>query len=332
MELSVQALKNAMAAVTAPVLNDAEDYRIAASLGQAFVARARSSAPTMLVPLPVVPAGVGRRGGGFSLTPTSRVAFDFDGRRWEQPAAALECTDLRFVDAFLVLVVDIALRLKAGPGEITWSTLLAWVDEWQALLGRRSVMTPEQILGLWGELWILSKAAAPDSLIGGWRGPDREAIDFLYDGVGLEVKVSRKAHVHYVSQRQVDSPVGAHDSYLLSLWVAPEPVRGVSVAELVDSLLARVSDGPALLRQVALTGYSVVDRDHYSVRYVPLEPPRWFRAEDVPRVRTIDPGVSQLRYVVSLDIDSSLDPAVSDGLWRHFCQGLPSAALATDYP
>jgi hypothetical protein len=332
MEISVQALKDAMAVVTAPALNDADDYRIAAALGQAFLARARSSGPTMLIPLPVAPPGVGRRGGGFSLTPASRVAFDFGGRRWEQAAAALECTDLQLLDAFLVLVVDIARRLTFGQGDVAWSTILSWVEEWQALLGRRSVMSPEQQLGLWGELWILSKAVTPDSLIAGWRGPDREAMDFLYDGIGLEVKVSRKPHVHHVSQRQVDRPVGGHDAYLMSIWVAPEPARGVSISELVDSLIGRVGDGPALLRQIALTGYSPVDRDQYSVRYVPLEPPRWFRAEDVPRVRAIDPGVSQVRYVVGLDLDKSLDAVVASDLWHHFCQREPSTTVANEKP
>lgn len=324
MEISVQTLKDSLAAVAAAPLDVATHYKIAADLGPAFLARARSSAPTMLVPLPIAGAGVGRRGGGFSLTPATRVAFDFGGRRWEQPAATLECTDVELVDAFLVLVVDVVRRLKSARGEVSWSIILGWVEEWQALLGRRFVMTPEQQLGLWGELWILANAAAPDSLIAGWRGPDRDAMDFLYDGVGLEVKVSRKAHVHHVSQRQVDRPVGVHDAYLLSIWVAPEPARGVSVSELVETLIARVADGPFLLRQIALTGYSPIDRDQYAVRYVPLEPPRWFRADDVPRVRAVDPGVSQVRYVVGLDPDKSLDSSIATGLWHHFCQREPS--------
>jgi hypothetical protein len=235
------------------------------------------------------------------------------------------------VDAFLVLVVDIARRLISGSGEVAWSTILGWVEEWQTLLGRRSVMTPEQQLGLWGELWVLSHAVAPDPLIAGWRGPDRDATDFLYDGIGLEVKVSRKAHVHHVSQRQLDSPVGNYAAYLISIWVAPEPARGVSISELVDTLIARVADGPALLRHIVLTGYSPVDREHYSVRYAPLEPPRWFRAEDIPRVRAMDPGVSQVRYVVSLDPEKSLDPVATGSLWRHFCQQEPSP-VANDQP
>ena len=100
--------------------------------------------------------------------------------------------------------------------------------------------------------------------------------------------------------------------------------KGISLAELVDAALARVSDAPALLKQIALLGYSPLDRDQYGTRFIPLEIPRWFRAEDVPRVRTIDAGISQVRYVVTLDIDRSLADDLASGLWRHFCEAEPS--------
>ena len=85
MESSAQAasLRESIAAVGAPSTDEANDYRIATSVGPAFLARARSGAPTLLIPLDVVPVTVGRRGGGFSLTPATRVAFEYGGRRWE---------------------------------------------------------------------------------------------------------------------------------------------------------------------------------------------------------------------------------------------------------
>jgi hypothetical protein len=326
MERSAQAasLREAIAAVDAPSTEEANDYRIATSVGPAFLARARSGAPTLLIPLDVAPVTVGRRGGGFALTPATRVAFEYGGRRWEQAAAVLECTESQLVDAFLVLVMDICRRLASSTGEITWPTILALVEEWQTLLARRAVLTAEQQLGLWGELWVISKAVNPDPLVAAWRGPEGEAADFFFDGIALEVKVSRRAHVHHVSQRQIDLPVGMHKAYLLSVWVGVEPVRGISLAELVDTALVRVSDAPALLKQIALLGYTPLDRDQYGTRFIPLDTPRWFRAGEVPRVRAIDPGISQVRYVVTLDIDRSLATELASGLWCHFCQAEPS--------
>ena len=322
MESSAQAtsLREAIAGVDAPSAAEPNDYRIATSVGPAFLARARSGAPTLLIPLDVAPITVGRRGGGFSLAPATRVAFEYGGRRWEQPAATLECTESKLADAFFVLVMDICRRLTSAASGTTWPTILALVEEWQTLLARRAALTPEQQLGLWGELWVISKAVNPDLLVAAWRGPEGEVADFFFDGIALEVKVSKRAHVHHVSQRQIDAPVGVHDAYLLSIWVGIEPVRGISLAELVDTALARVSDPPALLKQIGQLGYSPLDRDQYGTRFIPLDTPRWFRSEDVPRVRAVDPGISEVRYVVTLDIDRSLAGELASDLWRHFCQ------------
>jgi hypothetical protein len=135
------------------------------------------------------------------------------------------------------------------------------------------------------------------------------------------VKVSRRAHVHHVSQTQVDAPRGAHDVYFVSLWVSPDPVRGVSLTELVDALSNRVGDPPSFLKQLARTGYSPLDRETYTTRLLVLESPRWFHSKDVPRVRAYDEGVSQLRYVVTLDADACLEEAEAAALWLRVTGG-----------
>ena len=84
-------------------------------------------------------------------------------------------------------------------------------------------------------------------------------------------------------------------------------------------MLARVADPPALLKTVAAVGYAPADRDQYGTRFVPLETPRWFRAEDIPRVRAADVGVTHLRYVVTLDVDRAVGEGGSTALWQHFC-------------
>ncbi len=151
----------------------------------------------------------------------------------------------------------------------------------------------------------------------GW-GPDQEPVDFFYDSIGLEVKVTRHANVHHVSQTQVERPRGEFKTYLLSIWVGMDSNQGISLAEKVDLLLNRVSDPTAFLRRLAQVGYSPHDRGEYDTKFLVLEAPRWFRAEDVPRVREIDEGVSNVRYVVTLDVDDCLDAEQSLSLGRHF--------------
>jgi hypothetical protein len=296
------------------------DYRIAVSLGPGFLGISRTGAIALLLPLDTVPhAATARQGGGFSLAPATRVAFDYDGRRWEQPAATLECTAPEMVDPFLVLAFDIAQRLSS-TSPMTWQAVLDYVDEWQALLTGRGLMTIERQLGLWAELWVISLAADPDRLVAAWRGPESAATDFFLDGIGLEVKASRQSLVHHVSQRQLESPLGEHEAFLMSVWLGIDPGSGQSLPNLVDDALARVSDASALLRHVALTGYSPVDREQYSTRFIALETPRCFEAVQVPRVRTADRGVSDLRYVVTLEPERALATTATTRLWYHFCR------------
>ncbi|MGE3401666.1 MAG: PD-(D/E)XK motif protein [Vicinamibacterales bacterium] len=311
--------KRAIEGVSGPSPTDSDDYRIATAIGTTFLARGRKGTPTLLIPLENVPAVPGRRGGGFALGPAERVAFQFNGRVWEQAAATFECTEPHLIDTFLVLVQDLTRRLASNLGLLTWQTLVEWVEEWQTLLARRRLLTLEQQIGLWAELWVIAQASDPDALLQGWRGPEQEATDFFLDGIGLEVKASRHAHVHYVSQRQVDGPVGVNQAFVLSIWAGIDPARGTSLSELIDFVVARVADPPVLLRRITTLGYAPLDRESYIARFVPLEPPRWFSVQDIPRVRVVDPGVSQLRYLVRLDVGHALTEEASTELWRHFC-------------
>jgi hypothetical protein len=256
--------------------------------------------------------------------------FEYADRRWEQAAATLECTESHLVDTFLILVLDLVRRLGTLNAEIDWQTIVGWVEEWQTLLARRPALTPEQQLGLWGELWVISNAVEIDGLVAAWRGPESEATDFFLGGIALEVKASRQAYVHHASQRQLESPAGHHAAYVLSVWVGVDPVRGVSLAELVDSVLARTEEAAAVLKKISIVGYVPIDRDQYTTRFVPLDRPRWFRVEDVPRVRVADSGVSQIRYVVSLDVDRALTDAQARALWEHFCDAEPQLSLNED--
>ena len=315
---AVAGLRRAFEMVSPPSSAAEEDYRIAASIGCAYLARSRSGTATVLIPLTSETAAIGRRGGGFALSPASIVAFNYEGRRWHQPAACLECTDLALTDTFFVLVLDLVKRFETMDPTKRWPATLEWLEEWQSLLARRSLMTTEQQLGLWGELWFIAQSSNVDVLLSAWRGPDSDAFDFFVDEVGIELKVSRRPHVHHVSQRQVQAPAGDKQAYLLSIWVTPDPMKGVSLAELIDRLVAILEDPPSFLKKISMLGLSMHDRDQYDTRYVMLEEPRWFRAEDVPRIRVLDDGISDLRFVVTLDPDSSLPKSAAHDLWRRF--------------
>ena len=76
--------------------------------------------------------------------------------------------------------------------------------------------------------------------------------------------------------------------------------------------------GADTLRRLSIAGYVPADRGSFQARLSLLAEPKWYGVQDVPRVRAVDPGVSRLRYVVSLDECLCAGDAEATQLWEHF--------------
>jgi hypothetical protein len=162
---------------------------------------------------------------------------------------------------------------------------------------------------------VIDRVGAGQKTLEAWRGPERDPQDFLLEGLSVEVKVSNDRMRHHFSRTQVERPAGDLEAKVLSIWTAVDPVKGKTLPVLVDEVLARASDPALFLRGLALAGYSAAARDEYKRRFVLLETPCWFDADDVPRVREVDEGVLNVRYEVQLDPDLALPPGAADEVW-----------------
>jgi hypothetical protein len=237
------------------------------------------------------------------------------GKEWDAAAAALLCTDPDLIDTFAVLADDVLTRTRSA---FTWQAILAVVEEWQTLLMPRGRATKEVELGIWGELWFVENSRDVGRALLGWRGPDGDATDFFQDGIAVEVKASRTRRQHFVSQAQVETPVGLHEAWLLSLWVKADPGSALTVPWIADSIVAKAPDQAEALRRMAQAGYSPGDRREYTSAFALLSEPEWFALADVPRVRAADPGISQLRYRIALDEARRANAVTAGQLWHHF--------------
>lgn len=295
----------------------AADYELLRQLGVTWAARTRDGLLALVIPLSQLPPGtVGRRASGCELLGHPDLRFAHHGREWHASAASLICTDPELVDAFAVLAADISVRL--GGADVSWTSVLAMVEEWQTLLAPRGRPSAEAEIGLWGELWFIERSRDLDRALRGWRGPDGDATDFFVEGMSAEVKTTRQRRRHHVSQSQVEEPVGTYEAWLLSLWVKTDPAGELTVPRLAAQILSRASDPADAQRRLGRAGYSPGDRMAYSAAFVVLGEPEWFCVADVPCVRAVDPGVSQLRYRVSLDEAQAADMARATALWWHF--------------
>jgi hypothetical protein len=301
----------------AAVASHDADYVLLGAVDGVYAARTHQGFAAVVFELSDLPTLSGRRAAGVELLGHNSVQVSQDGRTRQVSAAAIICSDQELMDTFCVLADDVVSRTKKDR---SWASILAVVDEWLALLKPSAEPSPERELGLWGELWFISRSNDIQRLLAGWRGPDADAVDFFVEGVSVEVKTSRVRNRHVISQAQVISPAGTYASWILSLFVRLDQAASAarSIPALVDNVLDVVPDRPGALRRIAKAGYSPADRRAYTAKFVTLESPRWYAIDDVPRVRQADRGVSNLRYQVDLDEDSRCSDAEASRLCHHF--------------
>jgi hypothetical protein len=300
------------------------DYSIAElRVSGSHLAIGREGWPALVIPVRGIGVDAVRLTHGLAFR-TAEVELIVGGQRSRHAAAVLECRTPELTRTFAAMAAAIALRVaEKQPATLEFVSRL--LSEWEDLLSRRGVLSREGELGLWAELCVLSRSSRSDVLLAGWCGPDGDSVDFLLDGLGVEVKASHKERTHVVSQSQVHE--GGLKRFLLSAHVAVDPLRGQPLSNLVASVAARVTDTAGFEEKLAAVGYSREDERAYFRRYVLLSRPYIYRSADVPKVRLADPGISQIRYRVELPPES-IPTSEAEALMRTL--GVEFAAL--EYP
>ena len=298
-------------------------FSVRTKLHGAFLARSPAMRGCLLIPVKPMPlSAMGRVCGGVSLTFERDVLFDVEGTRWNGATAVLECLDETFLPAFCVLVADLASRLTADVETLSCIAVVAALADWERLFRARRRLSDAQELGLWAELLLTSLFPDVDAAIRAWRGPFGNATDFFGNGVGIECKASRRRLQHHISVGQVGKARGKFPVYLASLWVDLDPHAGTTLNEVIANL-ERVTTETILLEKALLaSGYSRMDAALYRTRYRSLENPSWFAQESVPQIRSMDAGISEVRYVAELDETKALDESAIRSLMNQFVGAL----------
>lgn len=294
------------------------DYILLTDLGVVYAGISGAGQAAVVIPLKQtdIPT-VGRRASGCELFGYSSLEFSFQGKSWRGPAATLVCNSEELLDVFAVLAADLARRVGSEP---TWNSILGIVEEWQTLLTPRGTLSPEQELGLWGELWFIDQSNDVTRLIEAWRGPEGDSVDFFMSGKSTEIKTSRVRRQHHVSQSQVETPVGQHEAWFLSVWVKVDPSASLTVPKLVERILKRAGDRAGALKKLAQAGFSPSDKGNFTAGFLVMSEPEWYPADSVPRVRSFDSGVTDLRYRINLDGTCRAEAKDATQLWRHFLE------------
>ncbi|MGP4051557.1 PD-(D/E)XK motif protein [Streptomyces sp. 2A115] len=198
-----------------------------------------------------------------------------------QAYADLACLRNDLSDLFTELCVDVlgaAAELPENPVKALYRVL----DRWKALFRTQgTLLGPEQLAGLFGELIVLHRLLEKDSSAHRlWRGPERHRHDFSAGTTAVEVKSGtggkgRRPRIHGLDQLEVPE-----DGTLCLAWFRLQGTTvkgsGIGFVELVERTLQACDDEDALLALLAGAGYRPSDADFYhDVRFV-ISEERWY--------------------------------------------------------
>ncbi|WP_327676544.1 PD-(D/E)XK motif protein [Kitasatospora sp. NBC_00458] len=224
--------------------------------------------------------------------------------------ADITCSLRELDDVFTGLCRDVLVALEAD-GERPYRTALAVVDRWRRLFaGGPRALTQEQLVGLYGELTVLSRMLEADpGATRYWAGPEGGRHDFTDGRHAVEVKstagTSERRLVQVHGLDQLEEPAGG--DLLLGWHRFEDHPDGPSLPELVQRVRDLCDDQHELLSKLMRAGYRPVVGDHqYERRLRPVES-RWYRVDErFPRmtptsvVGGVPAGVSDVAYTVDL--------------------------------
>lgn len=164
------------------------------------------------------------------------------------------------------------------------------------------------ILGVWGELFVLSRASDPDIALGSWRSTARDRHDFARGAERVEVKTTVGARRHHFSLEQVTS--GPDEKGFVVSVLTGTSAAGASVHDLVTEVIERCSSttaGDQLMIKVgqALGSDIVQWADQRFDTTLAAQTCRLFEADVIPRPVVEDSRVREVRFVADLtDVES----------------------------
>lgn len=231
----------------------------------------------------------------------------------------IECLDPGSELAFDALAADLATRLADGkpePAEAVRRTLAKWRRFWG--LTPVTLLTREQQLGLFAELWFMEMWLKPAVGIGvavsRWRGPTGGRHDFAWQSAAVEVKAttaSRGRLFRINGLEQLAAPEQG-DLLFFGLCVQEDASATNSLPVLVSRLEKSLKDDAESLAAfealLGRAGYSPAHRSDYETTTLAVRAELLFEVrDDFPRLTpdriasTSLSGIEGVEYVCNLN-------------------------------
>jgi hypothetical protein len=241
----------------------------------------------------------------------------------------IECIDAGGHSAFDIIGRELAEELsetRRSPVEIAKRLLAKWRRFWGEL--PKTILSREQLFGLFAELWFLSFWLLPRvgtaQSVQRWRGPFGSRHDFEWQGKSVEVKAtsSTRGRIHLINGIEQLLPPEKGELFLFSLRLREEAGATNTLPNLIDkcrNLFQSEPDSLSTLETgVARAGYSPAHDEEYNKIALRVAEEALFAVRrDFPRITErnfvsgIPSGVETIRYEINLNAFDHLRVATS---------------------
>ena len=188
-----------------------------------------------------------------------------------------------------------------------------------ANLFRQAENSSKDVVGLWGELQVISGASTRESAVRCWCEHKNSKYDFICDGFALEVKATLKSRrQHRFSLEQLRPTSGDMEVFIVSIQLV-QAQGGKAVFELIEEILAEIEDKElriAFLGLCLMKGGEDIYRSNLRFQLLARNSGvAYFSAADIP-VPLVDPNqpISNVKFDVRLDLIPQIAGAARDQL------------------
>lgn len=221
------------------------------------------------------------------------------------------------------------------PGQTAVRAFLAVVERWRELTTKRSLLSPEEQLGLIGELVLLEALISKHgpSAVSSWTGRNEdkpERHDFRIGTIDLEVKATKSPLRQHVIHglRQLE-PINGHKLFLVSLrFEAAGMNNGKSLSEQVHTvrkiLAGHQQDLQEFDAKLSKARFRKTDEAHYQERVILADAPMLILVDTkFPRLVP-----SMVREAIGADLAGRIE---NDVVYRVNVEGLGTPLAVSEY-
>jgi len=212
------------------------------------------------------------------------------------------------IELFADLISLLLNRVSINPGTPEIVELIELIIE---IFNPGQNISDSEIIGLWGELFLIHSSSNPTELINCWRTNSSDRFDFSDKNNRIEVKTTRGLRQHTFSYEQV-SPYNGLAVVIASL-VLVEDQDGFSVTDLLLQIEKRVSSQQAK-RKLTSNTLDIIQGDLRTNKNLKFDTDiaginlRYFNSDDIPQPLLPPLGVSEVKFIADLQLTSNIDP------------------------